>query len=320
MSDYLFLVPATGAGIAWALSNIIDEIQIDDEDRFHTSASIATVGSIMAVILMIPILLLWYFSDLISSSPVLPQPRLFASILSGFIYVPAVYLYLRSLDGEVEISRLAPLMEISPIVTLLLAVSLPLQFGGEGITLLNTIGIILIVGATMLVSPSVSDIDDITVGTSKPFQFIILLSVLFGVFAVLTSYAIGSESASVWWVYFWARIAGIVPTAILIYKLDILSRFKASFRDFTETNTHIVGFNEGINYIGVALVTWAFSQARSPLVDAASSTSPLWVLLVAVTLSKFDMYTFDEEMTNSEEQLKFISAVVIVIGVYLITF
>jgi len=306
-----FVLLATGAGFLWAVNLVGNKTLLEGS---HSSTDITVVGGIGGIVLALLIPVVWVVSPAIATYPIPSATVVVVSLVAGLIYIPSTHLYNLALDRE-EASRVAPLIETAPLFTFVVGILVL----GEVLSTRNLVGILLVVIGAMLVSPGDSCARGTCTGNlrfrlGRAFWLVVLGSSLYAVFAVLTRVAI-QQGGDLWWVYFWSRIGGVVPVAVLTRDNDVLERTLDG--GMRSRETYLLGGNELIGKLGLVLITAAFGLGPAALVDAVSATSPMFVMFMVLGLDAVGI--LDEDVSPRVLVAKTAAAGLIVGGVFLIS-
>jgi uncharacterized membrane protein len=259
----------------------------------------------LVVVLALPII--WYFEPTVLN-PSLGSIALIA--LAGILYMTGMLFYLRALQNE-EASVVAPFFQTGPLFGYVLAYLVL----GETLTPRQLLGGVLIIAGALFVS--------IRVGQSmKMFKtrlaalmvacgFIMALaSLIFKVFAIKVEF---------WTTTFWMFVGeGIFGAALLM-----IPSYRRQFIALVRTNTaallSINASNELINLGGGLGSRYALLFAPLSIVQAIGSTTTLFVFAFGIVLSVFFPGFGRENLSGSELAQKGMAAIIVAIGVALVT-
>lgn len=294
-SSWIFF--ALLSGFLLAIVNILDKYVLDKFSRNP----------------MIPVLLLAIFNllpcGLILGLRGVPRLSLENSLLivaaGGAIFYMA-YFYFKAAALE-EISRVVPLLFLSPMFTAVLA----FVFLGESFTLPKYLGVAAVILGALLVSSRFPLRIQV-----RPHLWLMLLSaVSTSVHYVLAKYLL--TSTDYWSVFALTRLVMSVVAIPLFFRHS---------RDLTHTlkkhSWKVAGVMALDQYIALSAILILFKAASGgpiSLVMALSSVQPFFVLLFAVLLSLFWPQLIKEEIARSTVLQKLAAIALMFIGVLLIT-
>ncbi len=220
---------------------------------------------------------------------------------AGIIYFFSYLLYFKAAELE-EISRVIPLVFLSPLYILVLAHI----FLGERLSLIHYLGVIfLMVGAILISGRSFSNIR-----FNSAFWLMIACSFLLAIVDVITKYIL--DFADSWTAFSYLRI-GMFAASI-----PFLCRFSGD--SFLVAGKHgiriIVAMiaSSIITLAGLLVYTVAIGRGSVTLVTALSSVQPFFVLFFVVILSVYRPQVLKEELGKSILIRKFLAIALIFIG------
>ena len=228
------------------------------------------------------------------------------AIGGGVLYFLGATLFFEAAKLE-EISRIISVMYIQPLFVLFLATF----FLGERFTAQNYLGILLLVAGSLLISVK----KDLKLRSKKVAGLIFLSTFLYGCFDIITKYALGF--ADVWTVFAYMRIGLFLPTLIVLYRC--LPEIKSLIRNHGKKTVVVLTLNSVISLVAYVLLTLAFTAGTVSLVNALSSLQPLFVLVIAILVSQFFPRLLNEKTNKTTIALKFIAAIIMVIGALMVT-
>ena len=231
-------------------------------------------------------------------------------ILSGMLYMGAMLLYLQALQSE-EASVVAPFFQASPLFGYVLAYLVL----GETLSVRQMTGGALIVLGALMVSVrldrGMQAFKARLAALMLACGFVLALSALiFKIFAIEVEF---------WTTTFWMFVGeGIFGAALLL--IPVYRReFAAMLRVNTGALLTINGSNELINLGGGLGNRYALMFAPLSIVQAIGSTTTLFVFLFGVILSVVCPRLGRENLSGRELTQKAIAAVLVAIGVALVT-
>jgi uncharacterized membrane protein len=280
------------AAIFWAVANIIDKHVMDKEIR-DPFVSTFFWGLIAFLIMGV--------TSLLMGSVVIPLETTVYSLIAGIFYGFAVLLFYRVILSE-EISRVIPIILLTPIVVLILAT----VFLSEIFTPLRYLGIALLVLGSILISLK----HKAKYSLSPVLGLTLVSMVLFASRDFMVKVA--TLNAGIWPVMFWASVGWLAVSAGLfaVHHPRITKKAKIGIR-------HIM-YNAIFATIAFIFSTMAISFGFVSLVSALRSVQSLFVFLIAVAISLLWPGMIKEEVNRSVIKLKLIAIAIIIIGSFLI--
>ncbi len=232
--------------------------------------------------------------------------NVFLAIIGGAMTLLASVFYFKALKIE-EVSRIVPLFYLSPLFVLFLAAI----FLNETLAPLNYLGVIFLVGGSILIS--FKRFSKISFG--KAFYLMILSAIVVSIRKIIMKYVL--DFTDYWTVFAYERIGGSIAAIPIIYLY--LSDLRDSVKKYGKKVLAVLSVTEVLNLVALLLFTIAISIGSVTLVSASSSIQPFFVLLFAVILSVFYPSILEEEIGKSVILLKLLAIVLMFIGVFLIT-
>lgn len=299
----LWIALSFSGPVLWAVSTHIDKYLVE---RFFKDSGVGTLLIFTALIGLVPMPIICALAP----QDVAAGPEAIAVIaFSGLLYMGAMYFYLEALQRE-EASVIAPLFQTAPIFVYALA-----YFGlGEKLSWTQLGGGALILGSAGLLSFEPSEgrarFKTRTALLMLACAFALALSsVIFKYFAVKTSF---------WGVTFWTFAGEAVFAPIMLAVPYFRREFFRMFQKHPGAVVSINGANELINLGGGLAARYASLLGPVALVQAMSSTTPLFVFGFGVALSLFWPKLGREDLSRGSLIRKGIAVALIVAGVALI--
>ncbi len=296
-----WLLFAFAGPIAWAISTHIDKYLV--ERYFKRSPTpVLMVFTALAGAAMLPFV--WVFDRSVFS--LAPREAL-VTALSGALYMGAMILYLQALQTD-EASVVAPLFPLSALWGFALA----------RILLGETLDAFQIAGGALIVAGAAALSFD--GGSFRNAKIRLVLRMLGATFALALSsvifkfFAVRDEFwTTTFWTYAGEALVGALILAIPAYRRP----FVLLFRTRREAMLGVNGANELINLGGGLSVRYALLLAPLALVQAVSSTTPLFVFLFGILLTRFVPKLGREDLSRRNLARKGIAAAVVAAGVVL---
>jgi uncharacterized membrane protein len=290
--------------VLWAISVHLDKYLVE---RFFKDSNVAVLLLFTALVGVLLLPFIWYYEPNVLS----PSAGSIALImLAGILYMTGLLLYLRALQSE-EASVVAPFFQAGPLFGYVLAylvlgeILSPQQMAG---------GALIIIGASIV---------SIRFGQSRRMfkarlavlmlacGFIMALaSLIFKVFALKVEF---------WTTTFWMFVGeGIFGLSLLMIP-SYRRQFMALLRTNTAALLSINATNELINLGGSLGNRYALLLAPLSIVQAIGSTTTLFVFAFGIVLSVFFPGFGRENLSGRELVQKGVAAVIVAVGVALVT-
>ena len=288
----------------WAISVHLDKYLVD---RFFKDSDVAVLLLFTALVGVLILPFIWYFEP----GLLRPGPGGVALIvLSGIFYMTAMLFYLRALQSE-EASVVAPFFQASPLFGYVLAYLVL----GETLTGRQMVGgAMIIVGAAFVsirLGQPLSAFKTRLAALMLTCGFILALaSLIFKAFAIKDEFWI-----TTFWMFVGEAIFGITLLTIPSYRRQFMRLLRANTGALISINAS----NELINLGGGLGNRYAFVLAPLSLVQAIGSTTTLFVFAFGVVLSLFFPQYSRERLSGRELVQKGIAAVLVAVGVALVT-
>ena len=299
-----WLFYAFSGPVLWAISVHLDKYLVE---RFFKESNVAVLLLFTALVGVLLLPFIWFYEPNVLS----PSAGSIALIiLAGILYMTALLLYLQALQSE-EASVVAPFFQAGPLFGYVLAYVVlgetlsPRQMAG---------GVMIIIGASIV---------SIRFGHSaRMFKarlallmlacgFIMALaSLIFKVFAIKVEF---------WTTTFWMFVGEAIFGAALLMIPSYRRQFIALVRANTAALLSINASNELINLGGGLGNRYALLFAPLSIVQAIGSTTTLFVFAFGIVLSVFFPGFGRENLSGRELAQKGMAAIIVAIGVALVT-
>ena len=288
----------------WAISVHLDKYLVE---RFFKESDVAIMVLFTALVVVLALPVIWYFvPDVLSPS----LGSIALIVLAGILYMTGLLFYLRALQNE-EASVVAPFFQTGPLFGYVLAylvlgeVLSPRQLLGGALIIIGALFVSIRIGQSMKTFKTRLALLMVTCG------FIMALaSLIFKVFALKVEF---------WTTTFWMFAGEGIFGAVLL----VIPFYRKQFMTLLRTNTtallSINASNELINLGGGLGNRYALLLAPLSLVQAIGSTTTLFVFVFGVMLSAFFPKFGRETLSGRELVQKGIAAVLVAIGVALVT-
>src|SRR5580704_827906 len=299
--------------VLWAISVHLDKYLVE---RFFKDSNVAIMVLFTALVVVLALPIIWYFEPTVLN-PSLGSIALIA--LAGILYMTGMLFYLRALQNE-EASVVAPFFQTGPLFGYVLAYLVL----GETLSPRQLLGGVLIIGGALLVSIRIAPSHPSPAsggGEGRGFKtrlaalmvacgFIMALaSLIFKVFALKVEF---------WTTTFWMFVGEGIFGAALLMIPSYRRQFIALLRTNTAALLSINASNELINLGGGLGSRYALLFAPLSIVQAIGSTT-LFVFAFGIVLSVFFPSFGREDLSGRELVQKGVAAVIVAIGVALVT-
>jgi len=299
-----WVIFAFSGPVLWAVSVHLDKYLVE---RFFKESDVAVLLLFTALVGVLLLPFIWYYEPSVTN-PTAGSMALI--ILSGILYMGAMLLYLQALQNE-EASVVAPFFQASPLFGYVLAYAVL----GETLSLRQMAGGALIVIGALIVS--------VRFGQGRPaFKARLAALMLACGFALAVSaliFKIFAIEVEFWTTTFWLFVGeGLFGCALLLVP-SYRRQFIAVLRANTVALLSINGSNELINLGGGLGNRYALMFAPLSIVQAIGSTTTLFVFAFGVVLSVLFPGLGREDLSGRELAQKGVAAVLVAIGVALVT-
>jgi uncharacterized membrane protein len=290
--------------VLWAISVHLDKYLVE---RFFKEANVALMVLFTALVVVLALPIIWYFvPDVLNPS----AGSIALIILAGILYMTGMLFYLRALQND-EASVVAPFFQTGPLFGYVLAYLVL----GETLSPRQLLGGALIIFGALFVS--------IRVGQSmKTFKTrLAALMVACGFIMALSSliFKVFALKVEFWTTTFWMFVGEGIFGAALLMIPAYRRQFLVLLRGNTAALLSINASNELINLGGGLGSRYALLFAPLSIVQAIGSTTTLFVFAFGIVLSVFFPGLGRENLSGRELVQKGVAAVVVAIGVALVT-
>jgi drug/metabolite transporter (DMT)-like permease len=294
--------------VLWAISVHFDKYLVE---RFFKQSNVVVLLLFTALIGLLLLPPIWWLQPSVTA----PGAGSIALIIfSGILYMGALLLYLRALQGE-EASVVAPFFQASP----LFGYALGYLMLGETLSGRQITGGALIVVGALIVSLR---FDQLVAKGHRAFKARLAGLMLACGFALSVSaliFKIFAVKVEFWTTTFWMFAGeGIFGCALLLvpaYRRQFVTVLRANTLPLLTIN----GCNELINLGGGLGNRYALTLAPLSLVQAIGSTTTLFVFAFGAILSLISPKLGRENLSRRELVQKGIAAILVAAGVALVT-
>jgi drug/metabolite transporter (DMT)-like permease len=298
----MWLIYAFAGPVLWSISMHLDKYLVE---RYFKSANPAVLLVFTSLIGIVMLPVVWVIQP---AAMALPLWSIVVITATGVTFMAALLLYFAALQEE-EASVVAPFFQVSPVFGYVLGYI----FLHETLTAVQTLGGVLIIGGTILLSHRS--------GGAHRFntRLVVLMltcalilsttSLVFKIFAIRDDFW-----TTTFWTFVGQALFGVIMLAIPGYRRQFFIVMRANPGALLLINA----VNEIVNLVGSLGARYALVLAPLSLVQAVTSTTTLFVFLLGVALSVFMPAYGREDLTRRSLVRKGLSALVIVIGVVLV--
>ncbi len=288
----------------WAISVHLDKYLVE---RFFKESNVAVLLVFTALVGVLLLPFISYYEPNVAS----PSAGSIALIiLAGIFYMTAMLLYLQALQSE-EASVVAPFFQAGPLFGYVLAYFVlgetlsPRQMAGGVMIILGALIVSIRFGQSMRMFKARLAMLMLACG------FIMALSsLIFKVFAIRVEF---------WTTTFWMFVGEGIFGAALLMIPSYRKQFIALVRTNTAALLSINASNELINLGGGLGNRYALLFAPLSIVQAIGSTTTLFVFAFGIVLSVFFPGFGRENLSGRELAQKGMAAIIVAIGVALVT-
>jgi uncharacterized membrane protein len=299
-----WLLFAFSGPVLWAISVHLDKYIVE---RFFKTSNVVVLLLFTAFIGLVMLPFIWFFE------PSVTKPgagSIALMMLSGILYMTGMLFYLRALQSE-EASVVAPFFQAGPLFGYVLGY---LVLGETLSSRQMAGGALIIVGALAVSVRFGQNVKAFNVRLAVLMLtcgFIMALSsLIFKVFAIEVEFW-----TTVFWMFVGEAVFGVAMLLIADYRRELL----ALLRSNTAALLSINASNELINLGGGLGNRFALTLAPLSLVQAVGSTTTLFVFAFGVVLSLCCPGLGRETLSARELAQKGIAAILVALGVALVT-
>ena len=299
-----WVVFAFSGPVLWAASVHLDKYLVE---RFFKQSNVAVLLLFTAFVGVLLLPFIWFYRPSVTAPGI---GSIALIVLSGILYMSAMLLYLRALQGE-EASVVAPYFQAGPLFGYVLAY---LVLGETLSGWQLTGGAMILIGAMIV---SIRFGQGIRLFKARLAALMLtcgfataLSSLIFKIFAIEIEFW-----TTTFWMFVGEAIFGVALLLIPTYR----RQFMAMLRVNTAALLSINGLNELINLAGGLGNRYALMFAPLSVVQAIGSTTTLFVFAFGVVLSMCCPGLGREDLSGRELAQKGIAAALVATGVTLVT-
>jgi drug/metabolite transporter (DMT)-like permease len=298
----MWLLYAFAGPVSWAASMHIDKYLLEKYFK-HGSVAVSMVFTAIIGLLTLPFIALFvpgvFHLDLVSVA---------VMIVSGLLYMGGLLFYLQALQTE-EASVVGMLSPVGPVLAFILA----FLFLGERLTIVQAGGGALVIAGAFLASlrfsgAKVAFRKRSTILMTAAILCISLSSLIFKYFAVAESFW-----PATYWTYVGEALFGIVILLIPSERRTFVKLFRTNPRALLMMNA----LNEIVNLGGSLAARYALVLAPLALVQAVTSTTPLFSFIFGILITVFLPKLGRENISKRNLIQKSLAAILVVAGAIL---
>jgi drug/metabolite transporter (DMT)-like permease len=233
---------------------------------------------------------------------------IFAILLGSLQVIPAIY-YMKAMQNE-EVSRVAALEYLYLIFVFLGAAVLL----GETLTPKHYIGGLLLTVSVLLVSYRFKGNDSLP-GISPAIKQFYIYWAFTAFYYIALKYFLASMNE--WNFFAWSSVGNLIMVAPLLTDEGV----RRETLDFFGNHTSAIGAllsEETFHFLGVICSISAIALGSVSLVTTVGALQPFMTLISVVALSQFKPGLLNEELNSSTLVQKFMSVVLVSIGIYFV--
>jgi drug/metabolite transporter (DMT)-like permease len=296
---WIFL--AFSGPVLWAISMHFDKYLVE---RFFKKASVALllVFTTLTGLLVLPAILV-FRADVVMLDPA----SVAVIIASGLLIMVATYLYLAALQTE-EVSVVAPFFQASP----LFAYALGYVVLGETLSTAQMFGGALIIAGGLMLT--------VRLGATafKLRTAVLMLACAFAASLTSLIFKIFAVRVDFWTTMFWTFVGQAIFGAAVLSMARYREEFRTLLRSSLTPLLTINAVNELINLGATLGARYALVLAPLSLVQAITSTTPLFVFLFRIALTIAFPSIGREDLSLGELFRKGTASGLVAIGVILV--
>lgn len=295
------------APLIWSIINHADKYLIS---KYFKGGGVGALMIFVGIIsLPLSLAILFLYPDILS----ITNSEIFILIASGMIYNLAVLFYLYALEEE-DASLVIPFWQLSPVFAYFLGIMIL----GEKLTSVQLIGSLITLFGAMILSIEFGEDSKMKL-RKRAVGFMILSSVCIALENVIFKKA-SIDDSFFWTSIFWNQIGMLIFAIIcFLYKPYRKSFFK-TLDENGVTITSLNIFEQIGETIGIIINYSALLLAPAALITLVTySAQPLFVFVLGIILTLLFPKFVKENLSKKHLIIKFVSIVIMIIGVYFVT-
>ena len=290
--------------VLWAISTHLDKYLVE---RYFKDTDVVVLLVFTALVGVVLMPLIWFFEPDVVQRSLLD---IFLMSLTGIFYMGAISFYLRALQGH-EASVVAPFFQASPLFGYVLAYF----FLGDTLSETQLAGAALILAGVLFVSvgggPKRERFAWRLAALMLACGFVLSLSwLIFKAFAMQNVFW-----ATTFWMFGGEALFGVAILCVPYYRRQFIALLRKNGGALVAINAS----NELINLGGGLSNRYALMFAPLAVVQAIGSTTTLFVFAIGVILTLTVPHIAREDLSAREFATKGIAAVLVAVGVALVS-
>jgi drug/metabolite transporter (DMT)-like permease len=233
---------------------------------------------------------------------------IFAILLGSLQVIPAIY-YMRAMQNE-EVSRVTAL-EYLYLIFVLLGAAILL---GETLTLKHYIGGLLLTVSVVLVSYRFKGKDSLP-GISPAVKQFYIYWAFTAFYYLALKYLLASMNE--WNLFAWSSVGNLIMVAPLLTDKGVRKDTLNFFGNHTSAISALLS-EETFHFFGVICSIAAFALGSVSQVTTVGALQPFMTLISVLALSQLKPGLLNEEINSSTLVQKFMSVVLVAVGIYFI--
>ncbi len=260
----VWLILSILAALIWAIVNILDKLLMTQHLKSHWTRM--TIDSVVGLTTCLPLVTFVEFQKLWVIG---------VAMLEGVLIWGFNYCYYRAIAIS-DVAATAAYLQIVPVLSSIWGLLIFKEFFSISVY----IGILLVLIGISLVSFHKEK-------NSLVFDFSVFLSfILPGAFLLSWKYVIQKNllvTASVWDVFFWARIGCFLMSIFMITTSSSIAKdLQKSVASIPNKALLGVGLIEWLNFSGIIALIYAYSDGPITLVTTVAAIQPLFVFVIVI--------------------------------------
>lgn len=296
------------APLIWSIVNHVDKYLISK--YFHGEGIGGLMIFVGIVSMPFALAILYLYPEVFS----IPFSHVTVLVTTGIIYNFAILFYLYALEDE-DASLVVPFWQLSPVFAYILGV----VFLGEYLTSLQMFGSLVVLLGAIILSLELGEDSRLRL-KRRAVIFMALSSLCIALENVVFKKFSFAEESFFWISVFWNQV-GMIIFAIGCY---MVPTYRASLKDiFKKNSTKVLGLNileQVIETIGSIVNYFALFLAPAALITLVTySAQPMFVFILGLMLTLLFPRFIKEDISKKNLAIKFISILIMAIGVYFVT-
>ena len=238
-----------------------------------------------------------------------PWHILLLCLIAGMLLVYLVVPYFMALYVE-ETSRVVTLWFITPALLPFFA----LIFLGEVLTLNQYLGFFLVVAGGAIIS--IRKTADRKRKVSKALFLVLVSGMIFNGYVILLKYIYNNYNF--WHAFLWTRVGLFIGALTLLVTKKNRMAFAKHFKRLTKKASSLIITGTTLDLVASISFTIAVALGPVSLVGGLTNFQPLFLLIFIVFLARYFPQLYKEEVSKSILGVKFLSIILMLVGLWLI--